>query len=164
MKEFKILCWNIKNTTTDDNDFNYLDDLNTGNITFNGNPLISDAPGTFYNEISRYSYPDQRVAHRIEMQSMSFRLNTEPIVHIASQMAALTIKPIDTAKYECKQSNYACCPELPMRAMLCGPSGCGKSVVLQNMILDVFRGCFSRVYIFSPSIDIDQTWDPVKNI
>ena len=49
-----------------------------------------------------------------------------------------------------------------MRAMLCGPSGCGKSVVLQNMVLDVFRGCFSRVYIFSPSIDIDQTWDPVK--
>ena len=77
-------------------------------------------------------------------------------------MAAPTIKPIDTAKYESKQSNYACCPELPMRAMLCGPSGCGKSVVLQNMILDVFRGCFSRVYIFSPSIDIDQTWEPVK--
>ena len=77
-------------------------------------------------------------------------------------MAAPTIKPIDIAKNECKQSNYACCPELPMRAMLCGPSGAGKSVVLQNKILDVFRGCFSRVYIFSPSIDIDQTWDPVK--
>ena len=29
-------------------------------------------------------------------------------------MAAATIKPIDTAKYECKQSNYACCPELPI--------------------------------------------------
>ena len=77
-------------------------------------------------------------------------------------MAAPIIKPIDTAKSECKQSNYACCPELPMRAMLCGPSGCGKSVVLQNMILDVFRGCFSRVYIFSPSIDIDPPWDPVN--
>ena len=77
-------------------------------------------------------------------------------------MAAPTIKPIDIAKYESKQSHYASCPELPMRAMLCGPSGSGKSVVLQNMILDVFRGCFSRVYIFSPSIDIDQTWDPVK--
>ena len=77
-------------------------------------------------------------------------------------MAVPTIKPIDITKYECKQSHYASCPELPMRAMLCGPSGSGKSVVLQNMILDVFRGCFSRVYIFSPSIDIDQTWDPVK--
>ena len=98
----------------------------------------------------------------VDMQPMRLRSNTEPIVHVASQMAAPTIKPIDTARYECKQSNYACCPELPMRAMLCGPSGCGKSVVLQNMVLDVFRGCFSRVYIFSPSIDIDQTWDPVK--
>ena len=96
------------------------------------------------------------------MQSMSLRLNTEQVVNVVSQMAAPTIKPIDTAKCECNQSNYAFCPELPMRAMLCGPSGWGKGVVLQKMIVDVFRGCFSRVYIFSPSIDIDKTWEPVN--
>ena len=73
-------------------------------------------------------------------------------------MAAPIMKPIDIAKYECKQSNYACCPELPMRAMRCAPSGCGKSVVLQNMILNVFRRRFGRVYIFSPSTDIDRLW------
>ena len=28
--------------------------------------------------------------------------------------------------------------------------------------MDVYRGCFSRVYIFSPSIDVDYTWHPVK--
>ena len=44
------------------------------------------------------------------------------------------------------------------------PSGAGKSVSVQNMILDVFSGCFSRVYMFSPGVDIDQTWDPVKKI
>ena len=46
-------------------------------------------------------------------------------------MAAPTIKPIDTAKYECKQSGYAFCPELPMRAMLYGPSGCKKPLSLK---------------------------------
>ena len=30
------------------------------------------------------------------------------------------------------------------------------------MILDIYRGCFERVYIFSPSINVDVTWLPVK--
>ena len=31
------------------------------------------------------------------------------------------------------------------------------------MILDIYKNCFSRVYIFSPSINVDyQTWEPVK--
>ena len=30
------------------------------------------------------------------------------------------------------------------------------------MILDVYKYCFSRIYIFSPSIDVDSTWIPVK--
>ena len=30
------------------------------------------------------------------------------------------------------------------------------------MTLDIYRGCFERVYIFSPSIHVDQTWEIVK--
>ncbi len=31
------------------------------------------------------------------------------------------------------------------------------------MILDIYKNCFSRVFIFSPSINVDyQTWEPVK--
>ena len=30
------------------------------------------------------------------------------------------------------------------------------------MILDIYRRCFERVYIFSPSINVDVTWSPVK--
>ena len=30
------------------------------------------------------------------------------------------------------------------------------------MTLDIYKGCFSRVYIWSPSIEVDQTWKPVK--
>ena len=47
--------------------------------------------------------------------------------------------------------------------MLIGPSGSGKTVLLQNMILDIYRDCFSRIYIFSPSIDVDSSWSPVKH-
>ena len=57
-----------------------------------------------------------------------------------------------------------------MRSMILSPSGGGKTVFLQNMILDIYRGCFNRInieiyiyiYRFSPSIDIDHTWRPVK--
>ena len=47
--------------------------------------------------------------------------------------------------------------------MLVGPSGGGKTVLLTNMILDINKGCFSIIYIWSPSIEVDNTWKPVKN-
>ena len=30
------------------------------------------------------------------------------------------------------------------------------------MILDIYKDCFSRIYIFSPSIEVDSSWIPVK--
>ena len=47
--------------------------------------------------------------------------------------------------------------------MLVGPSGSGKTVLLTNMILDIYKGCFSRIYVWSPSIEVDDTWKPVKD-
>ena len=47
--------------------------------------------------------------------------------------------------------------------MLVGPSGSGKTVLLINMTLDIYKGCFSIIYIWSPSIEIDNTWRPVNN-
>ena len=78
-------------------------------------------------------------------------------------MATPEIKPIKVTEYEVKQSKYDQCGKLPMRALICGPSGSGKTILLQNMILDIYKGCFSRIYIFSPSVDIDHTWKPVKD-
>ena len=73
------------------------------------------------------------------------------------------IKPIKLKEYEVKQSKYKVAAKLPMRSIILGPSGSGKSILLQNMILDIYAGCLSRVYIFSPSINVDyQTWEPVK--
>ena len=78
-------------------------------------------------------------------------------------MTAPNIKPIQLKEYTSKQSNYEIVPKLPMRSMLVGPSGGGKTVLLTNMILDIYKGCFSRIYIWSPSINVDSTWKPVKD-
>lgn len=77
-------------------------------------------------------------------------------------MSVPTIKPIRVKEFKTSQSKYDNCGELPMRAVVLGPSGSGKTILLQNMILDIYRDCFARIYIFSPSIDVDQTWNPVK--
>ena len=49
-----------------------------------------------------------------------------------------------------------------MRSIVLGPSGGGKTILLQNFILDIYSGCFDKIYFFSPSIDLDHTWLPVK--
>ena len=30
------------------------------------------------------------------------------------------------------------------------------------MILDIYKDCFNRIYIFNPSIDVDSSWIPIK--
>ena len=51
--------------------------------------------------------------------------------------------------------------KLPTRALIVAPSNSGKSVLLQNILLDIYRNCFDKVFIFSPSIHIDNVWKPV---
>ena len=72
------------------------------------------------------------------------------------------VEPIHVQEYMVKQSKYEVCGKLPIRSVILGPSGSGKTVLLQNMILDIYRDCFSRIFIFSPSIEVDMTWGPVK--
>ena len=77
-------------------------------------------------------------------------------------MATPKISPYKHVEFSNKQSNFEHVPKLPMRAMIVGPSGSGKTILLQNMILNIYRNCFERIYIFSPSVDIDHSWNPVK--
>ena len=72
------------------------------------------------------------------------------------------VEPIKIKDYHCKQSEYELVPKLPMRSMIVAPSGGGKTVLLQNMILNIYKGCFDRIYIFSPSVEIDDSWTSVK--
>ena len=79
-------------------------------------------------------------------------------------MSTPSLKPIQLNEHTCKQGNYGdIVPKLPMRSMLVGPSGSGKTVLLTIMILGIYKGCFSRIYIWSPSLEIDNTWRPVKD-
>ena len=74
----------------------------------------------------------------------------------------IDIKPIQTKQYEVKQSKFEACGKLPIRSIILGPSGSGKTILLQNMIMNLYDRCFERVYIFSPSINVDNSWNPVK--
>jgi GTPase SAR1 family protein len=71
------------------------------------------------------------------------------------------IKPIKLTSFEVTQSKYSHVSKLPTRSLILGPSGSGKTILLQSMILDIYRNCFSRIYMFSPSIHVDHTWRPV---
>ena len=72
------------------------------------------------------------------------------------------VKPINEIEYEFKQSKYSNVPKVPFRAIVFGPSGSGKSVLLLSLILDIYRNVFQRVYVFSPSVNHDSIWLPVK--
>jgi len=58
------------------------------------------------------------------------------------------VRPHKVPEFKVKQSKYPHVPVLPMRALIYGPSGSGKTVLLQNLILDIYKGCFARWYIF----------------
>ncbi len=49
------------------------------------------------------------------------------------------IEPIKMKEYTVKQSNYGIVGTLPIRSVILGPSGSGKTVLLQNMILEIYK-------------------------
>jgi hypothetical protein len=85
-----------------------------------------------------------------------------PAARVADPMAAPDIKPIKQKQWDIPASRYPQCAKLPLRSIILAPSGGGKGVLLQNMVLDIYRNCFERVYIMSPSISVDSAWLPVK--
>ena len=58
------------------------------------------------------------------------------------------VKPISVKEYDFKQSKYEVAPKLPFSQIITGPSGSGKGILLQSMILDIYRDVFERIYIF----------------
>ena len=73
------------------------------------------------------------------------------------------VKPYKTKEYTFTQSRYDVAPRIPVSMVITGQSGSGKTVLLSNLILNIYRGCFSRIFIWSSSIDLDPVWTPVKN-
>ena len=74
----------------------------------------------------------------------------------------INIKPYKHKEYSSKQSKYGYMAPLPARILLNAPSGTGKTVALTNLIMDIYKDCFEKIYIFSPTVFIDDTWTIVK--
>ena len=72
------------------------------------------------------------------------------------------IKLFPTPEYSSKQPSDPVVPLVPCTGIFLGPAKSGKTVTLISLILEQYRGVFERIYIFSPSIDIDDGWIPVK--
>ena len=62
-----------------------------------------------------------------------------------------------------RPSAPASMPLVPCTGIFLGPSISGKTVALISLILEQCRGVFERIYVFSPSVNIDDGWIPVKN-
>ena len=61
----------------------------------------------------------------------------------------------------------AVAPQVPCTGIFLGPSKSGKTIALISAILEQYRtadgsSVFERIFIFSPSIEIDDGWKPVK--
>ena len=73
------------------------------------------------------------------------------------------VKPVNVKEYDFKQPKCEIAPRLPFSQIITGPSGSGKGMLLQSMILDIYRDVFERIYIWPPSISVDNNWTPVKD-
>lgn len=73
------------------------------------------------------------------------------------------IEPINVKQYEFKQSQYPQADKLPFRSIIVSASqgGKGKGILIQNLILKIYRGCFERIYIVSPTAHIDEAYKEV---
>ena len=43
-----------------------------------------------------------------------------------------------------------------------GPSGAGNGVWLCDTAVRIYAGRFERIFVWSPSVDLDHQWDPVR--
>ena len=54
-------------------------------------------------------------------------------------------------------------PQLPgCNGCFLAPSGQGKTTTLIAMLQGPYAKCFDEVHVFSPSVDVDSAWDPVR--
>ena len=72
------------------------------------------------------------------------------------------VKPINIPEYEYKQSKHDMMPKLQLRSIIVASSTGGKTVLLQNLLLNMYRSSFERIYIFSLSIHAEPALYEVK--
>jgi hypothetical protein len=77
----------------------------------------------------------------------------------------MEIKVPNCPKYTCRQPTSEGVPKLPARAIIVGPGGFGKTIILVNLLTrpEAWRGLFERIYVVSPTIHLDRSWDVLKD-
>ena len=58
------------------------------------------------------------------------------------------VKPINITDYEFKQSKYEHVPKIPFRSIIVASSTGGKTVLIQNLILNVYKKLFLSYLYF----------------
>ena len=71
------------------------------------------------------------------------------------------IEPINLKQYEFKQSPYPQADKLPFRRIIVSASQGGKGILIQNLVLKIYRDCFERINIVSPTAHIDEAYKEV---
>ena len=71
------------------------------------------------------------------------------------------VKPHTTTQYSYAQSRFKNVPELPVRAICVAPSEGGKTTLMVSLILDIYRGCWMRFHVYSPTALLDDSWKAV---
>jgi hypothetical protein len=79
----------------------------------------------------------------------------------SNSVAVPKIEPINAKQYEFKQSPYPQADKLPFRSIIVSASQGGKGILIQNLILKIYRGCFERIWIVSPTAHIDEAYKEV---
>ena len=72
------------------------------------------------------------------------------------------IEPINVRQYQVKQPSYDKAEKLPFRRIICSSSQGGKGILIQNLVLKVYRNGFERIYIVSPTATIDEAYRKIN--
>ena len=81
-------------------------------------------------------------------------------------MSAPKVKPPKgLPRYTVPQSKYAALEDVnPCRFWISAPSNSGKTVLILSWLLDIMRGKYDVIYLFSPSADLDVSWGALEKI
>ncbi len=71
-------------------------------------------------------------------------------------MITSNIKPLSINKLNAKQSPCTMNTELLMTFIILGPAGSCKSILLQYIIMDIYKDYFEHINIVSANIRIDK--------
>ena len=64
-----------------------------------------------------------------------------------NKKSAPIIEPINVRQYEFKQSDYEMADKLPFRSIVVSASQGGKGILIQNLVLKVYRCIALKEYI-----------------